>query len=86
MPKASTVEVPNFGDEIITPAQAAALLRVKERTVVRTLYNQGRGPLRGFRVAQRFIRFWLSDVVEYAKTQTEGDGRGPVKVAKGGRR
>lgn len=78
MPKASTIEVPSFGDEIVTPAQAAAILRVKERTVIRTLYNQGRGPLRGFRVSSRFIRFFLSDVKAYVDAQVEADGRGPA--------
>jgi Helix-turn-helix domain len=68
--------IPDIGDPIITPAQAASILRVKERTVVRTLYNQGRGPLRGFRVSERFIRFFMSDLRAYVEAQRQEDGNG----------
>lgn len=81
MPKATTVDVPSFGDEIITAIQVAVILKIKDkdgryndRKVIRELFNGDgkvdRGPLRGF-YEGKTPKFWLSDVLAYARAQTE---------------
>jgi excisionase family DNA binding protein len=61
-------------DELLTPEQAASILKVTRRYVMRELAQKGKIPRVRLGGGNRY-RFWLSDVLRLAREWTEESKR-----------